>query len=381
MKSKLSPWPYIKHNKRRMAALIISLAVFAAMLYLIVYIIDSTVLPFYDIGLEKYKSSNVLAIDYDETKDVKYEEGMTDEEYYKLFWNAVYKGFSRVKDKIKAIDHVDDVLLFKRSQLRFKTITGDMTEPVYLFENLDDINTLMKHEDLKIIRGRMPKKRGEIVVDRKIANNQGNALLNSMAEGYTVVGFIDSDKYISFGFACENENNGWLLVLTDKQVSVADDVRKAGIKVNSVQDYESTKKSFDSEVGGLDKVKIVFSMVSNIILSLCIMVVLSLHISDRHNEWCLISSIGFSKFEIYIMAIKELLFAFVLGGVLGISAGFLLSLYMDISTMKPIGVHIPCFRLEGVILAVIMIIMILGFCQLPLFVNLNKVTTIDEIED
>lgn len=381
MKSRLSPWPYIKHNKRRMAALIISLAVFAAMLYLIVYIIDTTVMPFYDIGLEKYKTTNVLTIKFEETEDVKQEEGMTEEEYIKRYWNAVYKGFERVKGKIKAVDHVDDVLLFKRAELRFKTVTGDISQPVYLFENTDDIKTLTEHEDLKLVSGRMPEKRGELVVDKKIADNQGDNLLYNLSQEYKVVGYVDTSKYISFGFACEDENNGRVLVLTDKQVSVADDVRKAGVKVNAASDYESTKKYYDDDIGNLDNVKIVFSMVSNIILSLCIMVVLSLHISDRHNEWCLISSIGFSKFEIYIMALKELLFAFILGGGIGVCIGYLFAKYMDLTMMKPIGVHIPCFRMEGVTLAIIMIVMILGFCQLPLFVNLNKVTTIDEIED
>ena len=271
--------------------------------------------------------------------------------------------------------------MFKRADLRFKTVTGDISQPVYLFENTDDIKTLTEHEDLKLVSGRMPEKRGELVVDKKIADNQGDNLLYNLSQEYKVVGYVDTSKYISFGFACEDENNGRVLVLTDKQVSVADDIRKAGIKVNSASDYESTKRYYDDDIGNLDNVKIVFSMVSNIILSLCIMVVLSLHISDRHNEWCLISSIGFSKFEIYIMALKELLFAFILGGGIGVCIGYLFAKYMDLTMMKPIGVHIPCFRMEGVTLAIIMIVMILGFCQLPLFVNLNKVTTIDEIED
>ena len=379
-KAKLSPWPYIKHNKRRMIALIISLSVFAVMLYAVCYIIDCTTKPFYEVKLNKYDSENIVSIKYtDDT--VKKNEKMTDEEYTKLFWDRVYENFEKDREKLKSVEHVDDVLMYKSGMLRFRSIMGEMSTPIFLFENTEDINTLFNHEKLKLIKGRMPQTRGEIVVDKKIADNQGDDLLNSLAEGYKVVGYVDSDKYISFGYAQENENNGWILFLTNQRTSVQKGIKNLGIDVISYSDYDSVKKDLKNEVGSFESVKMVFALVSNIILSICIMVVLALHISDRHNEWCLISSIGFAKIDIYVMALKELLVAFISGIVLGIGLGYGCAELLDKLSMKPLGIHVSCLSIEGIKFAVIMIMIIFGLCQIPLFVNLNKVTTVDEIEE
>ena len=144
---------------------------------------------------------------------------------------------------------------------------GEMSTPIFLFENTEDINTLFNHEKLKLIKGRMPQTRGEIVVDKKIADNQGDDLLNSLAEGYKVVGYVDSDKYISFGYAQENENNGWILFLTNQRTSVQKGIKNLGIDVISYSDYDSEKKDLKNEVGSFESVKMVFALVSNIALT------------------------------------------------------------------------------------------------------------------
>lgn len=386
-KSKLSPWPYVRNNKRRMASLILSLAAFAVMIYMVCYCIDASCKPFYEVCLNKYDHLNEIAINYGDRINEKIQKEkeqsngkMSDKEYNRRFWEEAYKEFAKDKEKLKKLDHVDDVLMYKNGYVNYQSIAGNYGHVVYLFESIDDIKTYMNHTDLKIIKGRMPEKRGEIVVDKKIAKNQGDHLLDKLAEGYEVVGYTDTDDYACFGYAVEDENNGWELVLTDKRVSVKSDIEKLGFSVLYAYDYDSAEKDLDTAIGSLENVKYVFTIVTNIVLSLCIIVVLSFHISDRHNEWCLISSIGFSKIEVYVMAFKELLIGFVIALIVGLVSGIGCAYYMDRTVMENLGISIDLFSVDAIVLIISMYILMLALCQIPLFVNLNKITTIDEIE-
>ena len=386
-KSKLSPWPYVRNNKRRMAALILSLAAFAVMIYMVCYCIDASCKPFYEVCLNKYDHVNEIAINYGDRINEKIQGEkeqsngkMSDEEYNRRFWEEVYKEFAKDKEKLKSIDHVDEVLMFKCGYVSYRSIAGNFGQMAYLFENTDDIKTYMNYLDLKLVEGRMPEKRGEIVVDKKIAKNQGDELLYKLAEGYEVVGYTDTDDYTCFGYAMEDENNGWELFLTDKRVSLKSDIEKLGYSVVGSNDYNSYEKELDIAIGSLSDVKYVFTIVTNIVLSLCIIVVLSFHISDRHSEWCLISSIGFSKIEVYVMAFKELLIGFVIALIVGVLSGIGCACYMDQALMAELGIKIKIFSVDAIVLIISMYLLMLALCQIPLFININKITTIDEIE-
>ena len=65
-----------------------------------------------------------------------------------------------------------------------------------------------------------------------------------------------------------------------------------------------------------------------ILLLISLTVVYTTYLRDRHNEWCLYCSIGYSRGNIYCAVMRELLFtfgsAFILGGVISILAAILL---------------------------------------------------------
>ena len=110
------------------------------------------------------------------------------------------------------------------------------------------------------------------------------------------------------------------------------------------------------------------------------LVVLSIHIRDRHEEWCLFNSIGFSSFDIYILAVKEILICFgaaiLLGGILSALAVTGLNTFM----IDPMGLYVHIIRPGDAQKVILMLIAIFGLCQIPLFLQIRTINTVDQIE-
>ena len=115
-------------------------------------------------------------------------------------------------------------------------------------------------------------------------------------------------------------------------------------------------------------------------LLICVSVVLSLHIMDRHNEWCLLHSIGFSTGEIYVMALKEILIcvavSIVAGSVLSAATVFGLHTFL----YEPIGVAIKLWRGDAIPRILAVFLVLIGVAQIPIFTGMRKIQTIDAIE-
>ena len=101
---------------------------------------------------------------------------------------------------------------------------------------------------------------------------------------------------------------------------------------------------------------------------------------DRHEEWCLMNSIGFSSGEIYSMALRELLFCFVMALGIGVVFSAAEGIAFDKLLCAPIGVHIDLFRKSTIPVVIGVMTAIYGCAQIPLFVNIRKVCTVDAIE-
>ena len=367
----LSAMPYIKGNKKRIRALIISLSMFVVLSYGVSYILACCMEPFMQACSEPYRdmllTSPHVVIDEYETVD----------EWSELATKEVLK----CAEEIEKVPGIIGTLLFREGRVRMKSVVGETTLPCFLMDNKEDIKTLFDYKGAKLISGRMPEAPGEILVDEKLWKNMGDRVLEYMSDRYSIVGQCESDYYLAMGMALSSENDINIIVFhPDDGKDYGQMIKDAGIELFYVTDYESQYKGIMEDVGSLSSVERLIQLACGIMLTICLLVVLSLHIMDRHEEWCLMNSIGFSSGEIYAMALRELLFCFIMALCIGAVFSVAEGIAFDKLLCAPIGVHIDLFRKSTIPVVFGVMIAIYGCAQIPLFVNIRRVCTVDAIE-
>ena len=370
-RARLSALPYIRGNRKRVTALVVSLAMFVVLSYLISYVLGSTSEPFYQACCEPYRDMLLTC------PQIEIGEYETLEE-----WNAqVIPDMHKKIDEIKKVEGVKGAVMFREGRVSMKSVIGETNLPCFLMDDIKDVETLMEYKKAELIAGRMPEKPGEIVVDMKLWNNKGNACLDKMSANYTIVGQLESDVYLAMGLALPAENDVNVAVFhPDDGKDYGKLIEEAGIKLLYVLDYQSQYDNILKDVGSLDKVERLVQIITGVLLAICLLVVLSLHIMDRHEEWCLLNSIGFSEGEIYAMALRELLFCFIAALAVGAGITAIAGFAFDKGMCEPIGIHVNPWRKGAVSVILTVFIAIYGCCQIPLFMNIRRVCTVDMIE-
>jgi len=360
-----------KGNKKRVVALITALGMFIVLSYFVSLILGACKEPFELACAEPYKDMLMTC------PGISIGEYSTTEEWNRLASGAVLEK----AEEIKKVPGVTGVILFRRGTARFKSIMGETNIPCFLMDNVSDIKAFMDHKNISLTSGKLPEKPGEIVVDEKIWKNQGNAAIKEMSDQYHIVGHTEGDQYSVFGMALEAENDINLLVFhPDDGVDYAQKIRDSGVDLYYACDYKNQYESINSDVGNLDSIQRLIQIVTGALLAICLIVVLALHIMDRHQEWCLMNSIGFSSMEIYLMALRELLICFgiaiIAGSIISVAGGYLFEKII----CNPIGVSVNIWRINVIPIALTVLAGIYGLCQIPLFFNIRKICTIDAIE-
>ena len=369
--SKLSAIPYIKGNKKRIIVLIISLSMFVVLSYLVTYIMSACQDPFYQAFCDPYQDMLVGG------PKVTVEGYETTEEWSEMATKAVLEK----AEEIEKIEGITGTTLFRRGRVPLKSVVGQGSVLCYLFDNISDSEEFMSYKNIKLLSGKLPEKPGEIVIDEKLWKNEGDAALEMMSDSYSIVGHVQSDNYYAFGIALPFENDINLVIYhPDDGTDYAAKIKDAGIELAYYFDYKSGVEEIDSEVGSLSSVERLIQITTGVLLAICLLVVLSLHIMDRHQEWCLMNSIGFSTGEIYFMALKELLFCFLLAVLSGLLISIGIGFIFETFICNSMGIYVGLWQSRVIPIVAAVFIGIYGGCQIPLFINIRKVRTVDEIE-
>ena len=160
----------------------------------------------------------------------------------------------------------------------------------------------------------------------------------------------------------------------------AEACRKAGYDPQYFSNQEKALKAHKDSLGSMDIVQTILTSVSGALLLICVAVVLSLHIMDRHNEWCLFHSIGFSTGEIYVMALKEILICIGIALVVGSVLSWLTVFCLNVFLYEPVGVAIKLWRPDAVPRILAVFLALIGIAQIPIWNGMRKIQTIDTIE-
>ena len=386
MKSKLSALKFVRNNKKQAGVMIIALSFTFMTMYIMNFLFLTTQESFKSIFVEQPKSMALLNLSLD-TMGIDKDSYSTDEE---LFEN-VEEARNNIMNKLKRHKGISDVIYTQCLYAHYQGIVGEIGYDFPLLE-IDQISSYLEHMDSELIEGRLPQKSGEIVVDKKVFNNQHMVLdgyFNESAYGqvFKVVGVLDSDNLTCVGTPQGYTNSGWyMVVLCDEKNSdmtkILKDIGISFTEYDTVFDGKYWADMYKEQVEDqLDAALLGILIVVMIFLTISIMVAYVSFMRNRVNEYCLYSSIGFGRKDIYGMMMREVGIIFGSSIFLGAIITIIIMIIMGNLVLDNLGLVYRYFYPEHLFRIIAVFMAIVGLLQIPIIFTINSIKTIDLIEE
>lgn len=386
MSQTLSAMNYIRNNKRRVSVLIVSLCLCFVLTYLTQFLLSSleeTVIPIVMENTKKIQYISLAGSSFG--LDVDH---LDSEELNRQYLQKNLE----LAEKLKKREDISQVYYAPILYVEISATVGNMTVEMPCVPK-EEIPALLEHFDAELLEGRMPEREGEIVLDEASMKNN-NYIINDYfnKEGYgttfRIVGVLDCDSYFGCGIPSESYDLPCqLAVLSDGSIKDMSKVlHEEGITVREVYDTildykwgEQFVKDEIVDVLGNSTGLIYIGII--LILTISLFIVYTTYLRDRHDEWCLYCSIGYSRKAIYYSILRELLFTFVaalLCGAVIISVSVVL---LDYLMIQPKGIRCRYFQPGTLAEILCTYVLLLGILQIPVRYALYRIRTIDAIDD
>lgn len=382
MRQKLSAMNYIRNNKRRAAVLIVSLALYLLIVYLTQFILSS--------GTESFKK--ILSEDKKKMQSVQLPGSAfgIDRETFESeeAAQAAYK---------EAEEHLMERL---REQPGVKTVQKAQGMGVIIYALIGQysfsfplgdeafLKVYMEHMGATLKEGELPDAPGEIILADGIMKNAGLALGQKLSdEAYQIVGIAESDSYFGGGIeVAERDYGRSICVLSDGSIEdMAALLREMGYEFSdnetSIFDYKVGNAEYEEVFAEVETpANLVFRGVM-IIMAIMLFLVYTTILRDRHGEWCLYCSIGYSRKSIYFSILREMLFYFTVAVVAGTILTMIGMVTVDALLVVPMG--LACKYLDVSVMGEIVCgyAVVFALLQLPIRFALHKIRTVDVMEE
>lgn len=386
---KLSAMRYIKNNKRRVAVLAVSLCLCMVLTYLTNFLLLSTEETFKVVLLDNSKKIQYVSL---AGSSIGVDITNTDTEALRQEYIDKHM---ELAEKLKKYEGVKDTYYTYVIYNKIVAALGEWGIEVPLVE-ASQLDKLIEHYGAGICEGRMPENPGELVFDKASMSNTGYKVGDYFDEEncgttYKIVGMLDSESYWGCGIKpdkdWENTNNMYIVILSDGSIEdVSKLLEQEGIYVretyDTVVDVKHGKHDIKIEITDVisTSTSIVYIFIL-ILLSISLFIVYTTYLRDRHDEWCLYCSIGYSRGEIYRSILRELAFSFciaIVGGMLLIAISVL---GIDYLMLKPAGLQCRYLYTDTIVEILCSYALLFGILQVPVRYALYKIRTIDAIDD
>lgn len=386
MSQKIPAFYYIKNNKRRVSVLVVSLAMFFIITYMSMFLLSTTSETFRSVLTESTKYIQyILLTDKDLDIDAGIlQDGITEEDHM----DAVNKKYNGIKGDFKKCKGIEDVFIVQTEYAYVTSIVGNYYIEIPM-TNKKQMDMLLKHMGAELADGRLPEKEDEVVLDRKIIKNYGykkGDTLNRNSD-VKIVGIIECDYYFGCGIANNNKTftNPELCVVTDGTVhNLEKTIEKQGVILENSEfiDLANGEKKLQDEI--IDTISgstnFIFAGIMVIVAILVVIVNIS-YMRDRRSEWCLYSSIGYSRKAVYYSMLREMLFVFVTAILSAAVVSIILMKLLDIFLITELGLTCLYFIPGTLIEILCAYIALFGILQIPVRFEIYKIKTIDAIDD
>lgn len=366
--------------------LVVSLGLCFVLTYLTKFLLSSTEESIKPIVLENTKKMQVMMLAGKTTLGID-TEGLSEEELSKAYTEKNLE----VAEKLKKMEGVKNAYFAQVIYCKITPVVGNMTCEMPLVDK-EEIPAILEHFGAKLIEGRLPENPGEVVLDELSMKNNSfelNGYFNedNYAQYYKIVGVLDCDSYFGCGIPAEEwDSNSAIVVFSDGIDDMSAVLHEIGIDVrenyDTVIDFKWGEKFMKEEITDAigNSTKFIYAGIT-VLLFIALTVVYTTYLRDRHNEWCLYCSIGYSRRTIYCSIMRELLFTFgaaLLTGAIIISASVIILKYM---MLEPQGLKCSFFYPETIAEILCTYVLLLGILQIPVRYALYRIRTIDAMED
>jgi ABC-type antimicrobial peptide transport system permease subunit len=124
--------------------------------------------------------------------------------------------------------------------------------------------------------------------------------------------------------------------------------------------------------------------ISAVVMSFVALTMLIAYVSflrNRVNEYCLYASIGYRRWEVYGMMLREMLIIFGIGFFLGFAIAVPAAFLIKAAILEPAGIVSVAWYPGMIVRLGAIALLILGVLQIPVLVSIWRIRTIDRLED
>lgn len=386
MKSRLSALKFVRNNKKQVWVMIVALSMTFMTMYVINFLFLTTKESFKALFLEQPKKVAYVELSL-ETMGVDAASYSSEEELYQ----GIDEARNSIMDKLKAHEGISDVIYTQCLYANYQGIVGGVGYDFPLLEE-SRIPDFLEHMDAKLTEGRMPEGPGEILVDKKVLQNKkmkigGYFNESSYGKVFKVVGALDSDFLTCVGTPRGYTNSGWYMVIlcNEKNADMSAVLKDVGIETteyDTIYDSVDWAKMYKELVTDqIDAALLAILIVVIIFLAISILVAYVSFMRSRVNEYCLYTSIGFARKDIYGMMMKEIGIIFGLSIVIGAAVTIVIMVLLGHFMLDSLGLVYHYFYPEHLLRIITAFLAIVGFLQIPVIVTINNIKTIDMIEE
>lgn len=383
MQQKLSAMNYIKNNKRRVAVLVVSLTMSFVLFYLVQFLLSSATETFGACLVDNAKKVQYVwlpsyAFDGDW-------EHLTDEEW----WEQICEEQKKLGERLEQEKEIQQVYFTEIEYVLLFSVIGQYYIEVPMLPK-EGVENYMEHFNAKLVEGKIPEKKNEVLVDTSIMKN-GSYEIGDSLEDYPdtkIVGIADCEDYFAVGvWEGESNNNPLLCILSDGSIEdMAEYLHELGYEFEeedaTIADVKNGEHDLQRDVkdviqSSCDIVQVAVTCV----LCITLFIVYISYLRDRRNEWCLYCSIGFSRKTIYASVMRELLFTFGLSFLLAAGLIAALVVILDHTMIQSMGLRCKYLYPDVILNNLCVYALFLGVLQIPIRHALYKIQTIDAMED
>ena len=383
MKSNLSAWKYVKNNKKSVATMISALALSFAVIYIVHVLLMTSVEGFKPMLLEYPKkigffdlSEKTLA-----KSAVKGAEDATPQEKMQVIY-----------DVLLAKDGVSDITWAQVLQANYQAVVGNWSEEFPLYTTKEEIERYLEHTGAKLVGGRLPEEPGDVIISSMVLKNAklsiGDWFLSDRyGETFRIVGEVESDCMISAGMPNHHYNCGtyYIVQYDEKNSDLRAFFEEMGVELgaaDTVSGLPEHRQRFLDECENL--IGDIVGAISAVVMSFVALTMLIAYVSflrNRVNEYCLYASIGYRRWEVYGMMLREMLIIFGIGFFTGLVIALPAAFLVKAAILEPAGI-VSVVWYPGMIARLgAIVLLILGVLQIPVLVSIWRIRTIDRLED
>lgn len=386
MNSKLSAIKYILGNKKQVFVLAISVILSFVAIYITNFMIQTTSIIYEPLmsQADKIGTVNLSA----KTMGIDVEAYDSDEE----LTEAVTQRREEIMADLKSQEGIEEAYL---SQLLYGGLNGVAGNMGFLFPIVEDPDLIpgyLEHMGATLIEGKLPVGEGEILISEKEHKNKRIGVgdyynENNYGDYFTIVGIISSDEYATIGTCKGHYNNGWAIVIYCNEDTsdfkklfedIGIDIPKEEIVSDKLEEIESYQndvvKPVDNTIFGINLAVMIFLLIAVVVsyISFC---------RGRVNEYCLYSSIGYSRFQIYEMMMKELGIILAFSLFVGIVLTFICMILLGAFVLDNIGISYKFIFPNEFARIMASYACVVAILQIPFLIIINKIKTVDMIEE